>query len=165
MCIRDRYTIGVVIQNTRESKKVYGADVAGTVFKRIADHLYKRFLNTPLESVPMSNDTIKYFASGKIFDFQNIFNFMEIPFKDSATNGTWRKMSVQQQYAGLSAEQRVVDKKNTPNVEGLGLKDALEILESSGFRVVVSGRGKVATQSYAAGKPFLKGQQILLILN
>lgn len=162
---KPKYTIGVVIQNTRESKKVYGADVAGTVFKRIADHLYKRYLNTPLESVPMSNDTLKHFASGKVFDFQNIFNFMEIPFKDSATNGTWRKMSVQQQYAGLSAEQRVVDKKNTPNVEGLGLKDALEILESSGFRVVVSGRGKVATQSYAAGKPFLKGQQILLILN
>lgn len=162
---KPKYTIGVVIQNTRESRKIYGADVAGTVFKNIADHLYRRFINTPLESVPESSDSSRYFASGKAFDFQNIFNFMELPVKDSATSGTWRKMSVQQKQAALAADQRDVNKQVTPNVQGMGLKDALEILEGSGFRVLVSGKGKVATQSYAAGKPFLKGQQILLILN
>ena len=38
------YTMAVVIQNSRESKKIYGADVSGTVFKEISDRIYSRFI-------------------------------------------------------------------------------------------------------------------------
>ncbi|MBC7423635.1 MAG: penicillin-binding protein 2, partial [Ferruginibacter sp.] len=41
-----KYTMAVVIQNSNESKLVYGADVSGTVFKEISDRIYGRFLST-----------------------------------------------------------------------------------------------------------------------
>ncbi|HCF62891.1 MAG TPA: hypothetical protein DEU93_00910 [Chitinophagaceae bacterium] len=75
-------------------------------------------------------------------------------------------MSVKQTQAALKAKQQLSAPEGvTPDVTGLGLRDALDILENKGFRVSVSGKGRVATQSFAAGKPYRSGQQILLILN
>ena len=163
---KPKYTIGVVIQNTRESRYIYGADVAGRVFKNIADHLYKRFLNPPLEEVPVRTDTLHYSASGHFTDFADIFKYMKIHYTDSVANGNWRQVSVKQTQAALKAQQQLSAPAGvTPDVTGLGLRDALDILENKGFRVSVSGKGRVATQSFAAGKSYRSGQQILLILN
>jgi len=55
--------------------------------------------------------------------------------------------------------------KNTvPNVSGMGLKDALLVLEAAGLKVTVSGMGKVLNQSVPAGNRIIKGQNIHLQL-
>jgi len=51
-----------------------------------------------------------------------------------------------------------------PNVIGMGLKDALYLLESSGLLVRVTGKGSVTRQSIGAGTPVRKGQQIVIEL-
>lgn len=53
----------------------------------------------------------------------------------------------------------------TPNVVGMGLKDAVYLLENMGLKVTATGRGKVLNQSLAAGTNFRKTQNIALILN
>ncbi|MGF2413680.1 MAG: PASTA domain-containing protein, partial [Ferruginibacter sp.] len=53
----------------------------------------------------------------------------------------------------------------TPNVVGMGLKDAVYLLENSGLKVAATGRGRVMNQSVTAGTNFKKGQIISLILN
>ncbi len=53
----------------------------------------------------------------------------------------------------------------TPDVTGMGLKDAVYLLENKGLLVEVQGRGKVQNQSLAAGTGFKKGQKISLLLN
>ena len=52
-----------------------------------------------------------------------------------------------------------------PTLVGMGLKDAVNLLENSGFVVTVTGRGKVVSQSLAAGTQITKGQHISIILN
>ena len=52
----------------------------------------------------------------------------------------------------------------TPNVTGMGAKDAVYLLESRGLKVRLHGRGKVKSQSYAAGKEIVKGSECVLIL-
>ena len=52
----------------------------------------------------------------------------------------------------------------TPNVVGMGAKDAVYLLESRGLRVKLHGRGKVKKQSYPAGKKILKGCECVLTL-
>ncbi len=47
-----------------------------------------------------------------------------------------------------------------PDVNGMGLRDALYILENSGLHVTVSGNGKVVAQSLQAGNKITKGQRI-----
>ena len=51
-----------------------------------------------------------------------------------------------------------------PNVVGMGLKDALYILESRGLRVHFSGRGTVRTQSIAVGRKIVEGESVTITL-
>ena len=53
---------------------------------------------------------------------------------------------------------------HVPDVEGMGIKDALYCLENNGFRCRYSGIGHVARQIPAAGTELKKGQIIELIL-
>ncbi len=53
----------------------------------------------------------------------------------------------------------------TPNVVGMGLKDAVYLLENLGLKVIVTGKGRVMNQSIVAGTIFKKAQNISLILN
>ena len=52
-----------------------------------------------------------------------------------------------------------------PNVEGMGLKDALPLLENNNMIVIVKGKGKVKKQSIPAGRPCKKGSEIILELS
>jgi cell division protein FtsI (penicillin-binding protein 3) len=52
-----------------------------------------------------------------------------------------------------------------PDVTGMGLRDALLLLENYGISVQASGRGKVISQSLEAGSRINPGSQIQLTLN
>jgi cell division protein FtsI (penicillin-binding protein 3) len=47
----------------------------------------------------------------------------------------------------------------------MGLKDAVYIAETAGLKVQVNGKGKVVSQSVAAGSQMMPGQPIILELN
>jgi len=52
-----------------------------------------------------------------------------------------------------------------PDVRGMGLKDALYLLENLGLKVMMKGRGKVQTQSIVAGTPLTKGTPVTIELD
>ena len=163
---KPQYTMAVVIQNSKESKKYYGAEVSGTVFKEISDRIYARFIaNKNMKHVP-ANDSALYSSTGMKNDLNAIFSFMHIDYKDSAKGGYWRTMQLQKNAASLQQPMYAEEsKKITPDVVGMGLKDAVYLLENKGFQVLISGRGKVVNQSMIAGTTFNKGQKISLLLN
>ena len=160
------YTMAVVIQNSSESKLIYGADVSGRVFKEISDHIYDHYLSSASLNIPINTDTTLYKYYGIKNDLQSIFSYLNMTSVDSAVSGYWRAMQLQNNRAALNAplynETRYPV---TPNVTGMGLKDAVYLLENKGFKTVVSGRGRVINQSIAAGTSFTKGQKISLVLN
>jgi cell division protein FtsI (penicillin-binding protein 3) len=51
-----------------------------------------------------------------------------------------------------------------PNVKGMGMKDALFLLENMGLKVSVKGKGKIIAQSVAPGMPLAKGITVMLEL-
>jgi cell division protein FtsI (penicillin-binding protein 3) len=51
-----------------------------------------------------------------------------------------------------------------PNVIGMGLSDAIYLLESFGLVVQPVGRGKVGKQSIKAGQKLERGQKIIIEL-
>jgi cell division protein FtsI (penicillin-binding protein 3) len=51
-----------------------------------------------------------------------------------------------------------------PNVQGMGLRDALFILENRGLRVQVVGAGMVKRQSLRPGERYQRGNTIILEL-
>ncbi len=69
---------------------------------------------------------------------------------------------------GVAAVDRIVVKdQNTggvPNVVGLGLRQAVEILEKNGFEVKVEGAGYVASQIPESGTALKRGKQVTIKL-
>ena len=162
-----KYTIAVVIQNSKESKLVFGADVSGTVFKEISDKIYGRFLSSKQFTATNNTDSTQYIFYGIKDDLAAVFNFLKMPFADTPVKGNWRQANMKNNYSFLNAPlySSASSGSVTPNVVGMGLKDAVYLLENSGFKVAAAGRGKVMNQSLAAGTNFKKGQTISLILN
>lgn len=65
----------------------------------------------------------------------------------------------------VNVETASVTRGRVPNVSGMGLIDAMYMLESAGLKVNVSGRGRVVNQSIPAGNTCQKGQTISIVLN
>ncbi|RYY49773.1 MAG: PASTA domain-containing protein, partial [Chitinophagaceae bacterium] len=161
-----KYSIAVVIQNTRESKKIYGADVSGVVFKEIADKIYGRFIGSTNFGKASTTDSLAYNSLGMKNDLHSIFSFMNISYKDSAQGGYWRMAQLQNNRAAMNLPAYTsAQGKQMPSVVGMGLKDAIYLLENKGLAVEVKGRGRVVDQSLSAGLAFNKGQKVQLLLN
>lgn len=167
-----KYTMAVVIQNSNESKLIYGADVSGRVFKEISDRIYNHYLSKASLDLPKTPDTLAYNYYGNRNDMQSIFKYLDMTSIDSSNSGYWRTLKMQ--YNAAMLKMQVTDSTKityitsdniTPNVSGMGLKDAVYLLENKGFVTSVSGRGRVINQSIAPGQLFKKGQRIALVLN
>ena len=160
------YSIAVVIQNSSESKHVYGASVSGPVFKEIADKLYAtRIANKPFNSAQLLPDNYVYQFSGLKKDLNNILDVFNYNKTDSAASAKWRTTFLQDGNAKLLADPVSAAADKVPDVSGMGLKDAVYLLENMGLKVSASGRGKVVYQSIAQNTDFKKGESIKIQLN
>ena len=164
---KPKYTIAVVIQNSKESKLIYGADVSGTVFKEISDKIYGRFLNTRTYAASNKVDSLLYNYYGLKNDWNSIFGLLKLPYTDLPAAGYWRQLQMKKDSRVLNTPLDSMSRSDsvTPNVVGMGLKDAVYLLETKEMKVIASGRGRVVNQSIIAGTKFKKGQNISLILN
>ena len=160
------YTIAIVIQNSAQSKLIYGADVSGKVFKEISDKIYARYLSHQKFKRSLTPDTLQYRYYGMKNELNSIFSQLNLPFVDSAIGGYWRTMQMKDNAAvfnlpeSASAAALVI-----PSVVGMGLKDAVYLMENKGLKVMATGRGRVFSQSIEAGTSFIKGQTVTLFLN
>jgi cell division protein FtsI (penicillin-binding protein 3) len=162
-----KYTIAVVIQNSNESKLAYGGVVSGPVFREVADKIYASNLtNQPFYKAPEVRDSSNYNYFGLKKDINNILSVLKIPYLDSAAAGYWRSLNMHNNTATLNAENNASPQSAImPRVVGLGLKDAVYMLENYGLKVNAGGKGKVIYQSLQAGTNFTKGQTINIQLN
>jgi cell division protein FtsI (penicillin-binding protein 3) len=161
-----KYTMAVVIQNTNKSKRYTGADVSGTVFKNISDKIFNRFLNKPAGNAVVVKDSIPQNYIGMKSQLKTILANINVQVTDTAADASWNHATIQSQSAGLSKADNLLAAANQiPDLTGLGLKDALFIIENKGAIGVVKGRGRVVEQSLVAGSIIQKGQKILLTLN
>ena len=161
-----KYSIAVVIQNGSESRLAYGGVVSGPVFKEVADKLYAFKISEEKVGryvhVPDSN-FYRFFGLNK--DLNKIMNVFNYPVKEQSDPDKWSSTVLKDGVASFIADNVSTNKKVIPDVTGLGLKDAIYLLENMGLKVLASGRGKVVSQSILENSGFSKGQLIKLELN
>ena len=161
-----QYSIAVVI-NAPSNGVYYGSAVAGPVFKEIADNIFSTNLNI---HPSIENDTVTYNATmpivktGSSSDLKYLFNNLKIPFINNE-EGTWLQQVSSEKVVELISSNKSVVAGVVPDVKGMGLRDAIYLLESSGLQVRVDGIGVVKNQSLPAGTKILKGQLITITLN
>lgn len=161
-----KYSVAVVIQNGSQSRLAYGGVVAGPIFKGIADRLYayKVADETPYKFQQLPDSSMYKFFGMKA-DLNTIMAALKYPEKDNGGNGMWRTSFLQGGQAHLVEHSPTAAATIVPDVMGLGMKDALYILENKGLVVKAKGKGKVIYQSLAQNSSFSKGQTIQILLN
>ena len=146
-----------------------GGGMSGVVFHHISEGVMARNLKLKVED---AHDTtsilIPDVKNGDILEANYVLGHLDIKTNQSwggsyaNGNPVWGKAERQ---SGLVALQQVqVDKHIAPNVIGMGAKDAVYLLEGMGLKVKLHGRGKVKSQSYAAGKSVTQGSECILYL-
>jgi cell division protein FtsI (penicillin-binding protein 3) len=143
----------IVVVNAPSRFVYYGNLVAGPVFREIANKVYATSLDMH-EAInrgwPSLAD-IPYTKSGNTEELEDALDYLDIPNKSIIRDSEWALASIENEKVKLSPRQ--VIKNLVPNVVGMGLKDALFLMEDSGIRVNVSGRGTVRYQSVSPGTP------------
>jgi cell division protein FtsI (penicillin-binding protein 3) len=155
-----KYTCIVVI-NSPSNQEYYASQVAGPVFKEIADKLYA----TSLSIQPTINPgkvmvDIPYSKTGFKKDLDYIFDELNISLKDNNIHSNW--VSTSKTDKQVIYTDRAIMKNLVPNVVDMGLRDALFLLENAGLKVMVKGCGKVVSQSISAGALVHAGDTIIL---
>ncbi len=88
---------------------------------------------------------------------------LQMPYADSSRNKKWAGVYRENNQPVVKAKNE--DAKQVPDVKGMGLKDALYLLECRDIRVATRGTGKVRQQSIPAGTIVSKNQKLILDLN
>jgi cell division protein FtsI (penicillin-binding protein 3) len=164
-----RYTCIVVIKNKAFAKKYLGAQVAGPVFREVADKLMSMEAVTP-DSIRLSSytnllkkDSTAYYYAGSSEAIKNVFTTLHLSYTDSSRDKKW--VSVYRENNQPIVKAKNEEKNQVPDVKGMGLKDALFLLESRDMKVVTRGAGKVKQQSILPGTVVSKNQKLILDLN
>lgn len=160
------YTCIVVVDNPSTSVGYYGNVVSGNVFREIADKIYSMASLMQHDDTEMEIDkTLPVSQNGMKQDFLTIYDNLGIDVADEAGNAEWVITSRDKEGKEFELKARNVDFSVIPNVKGMGLRDALYLLENSGLKVGVSGTGTVSRQSLEPGQRVRKGSYIGIVLD
>jgi len=155
----------IVVINAPSRNVYYGNLVAGPIFKEVADKVYANSLemhNELQEQKFRANSAIPYSKHGSKLDAEKIFAQLGISVKSKAQDADWVVTSTQKDAVTIAP--RIIKENLVPNVVGMGLRDAIYLLENQGLRVKIEGSGMVKTQSIEAGSRILEGQEIQIEL-
>ena len=153
-----KYSCIVVVHDPRGGS-YYGSTVAAPVFKRLADHLHatQLYSPTPIQDEMLAESLMPISKNGHHGDLSETFRALNIPMETS-TQASWITTSTKHDYVEFG--EREVQIGVVPEVRGMGLQDALFLLENAGLKVKVKGHGSVKQQSLTAGQALRNGQTI-----
>lgn len=157
----------------------YGASLSGPVFRAVADRVYAanpswhETVGVGDEKIVMSANDIK---NGQWPATKRVMGKLSLPVKTEGDIGEWARITQSEgnvaagNTAGadseggkpkeLTAGTISMEENMVPDVTGMGLKDAIYLLESKGLTVAFSGKGAVKKQSVSAGTPVKKGEVV-----
>jgi len=159
-----RYSCIVVINNPKENGH-YGGSVAAPIFKELADKVYASDMSIHKalrqSGVAVSLPKVK---QGHVEDANNVLANFDI--NRIVTDEQWMVATTTNTEVSLEVRkiERDLRNGNMPDLRGMGIQDAIYLLESYGLVVEITGSGSVQSQSISKGDKFFKGSLIKLEL-
>lgn len=157
------YSCIVVIRKPRNGYPSGGL-MAGGVFKQIAEEINARLFHTLLDEVHKDsiNPIIPKVKNGHADYTLYALDELKIPCKNHSEN-EWVLTNISENKVNIK-DLKLIENL-VPNVEGMGARDAVFLLENAGLKVNLSGKGIVKNQSIPPGERIKKGQTIKILLN
>ena len=156
----------IVLISEPKSFGQYGAEVALPVFREIADQIFatKLELQTPINIGPkpeLVKNQLPDYHIGDRKEMEYLLKTFDIKYQGDPESPM---VLLRAESDTLSLLPYTLSKKRIPNVVGMGLQDALFVLENLGLRVEISSScGRVIQQSVKPGTP-VRGQTLYLRL-
>ena len=155
----------IVVIHKPDAGEIYGADVAGPVFREISDRVmameFREVAGIQSDSLRINKGT--YYSVGYRDDLIAIHRYMEIN-QDVDGDSDYAVTLPHERSDYVSVKSRKVPGRGVvPDLKNMGLRDAIYLLEKNGMKVKARGYGKVIKQSIQPGAKAL-GQEIEIIL-
>lgn len=159
-----KYTAIVLIKNPKGWRQ-YGNNVAGPVFKEIADNIYSRDIN--LHMAMEKKKVLEYgvfpvIQAGKQDELTMLCNELGVS-NHTKTDEDW--IRAVRNGNSVLWDKNTPAKDQVPNVKGMTFRDAIFLLEQSGLHVEYNGKGRVVNQSLTPGSKVSKGKTIHISLS
>lgn len=156
----------IVVVNGPSNDVYYGNQVAGPVFKEIADKVYAQRFDLHREPEPTPNQMavhVPVSMSGHASELKSIFEAFDVPVVDESEGYDW--VTTATRTGDVVLARRSMPEGRVPNVVGMGLRDGLFLLEEAGLKVSIEGAGMIKSQSIAPGTAAGKGKTIKIQLS
>lgn len=152
----------MVVVNAPSEDVYYGNLVAGPIFREIADKVYANSLDIQRPIAEKNgelpkDERVAPSLHGSREDLKAIMESLELPY-ENAGDSEWAVALRRDERTRLDT--RKVSRKEVPNVEGMGLRDALYLLENLGLKVDVEGGGRIVKQSVEPGTSLKEVERI-----
>jgi len=149
-----RYTMVVVLYSHKTQGNFYGGTWAAPVFKQIADKIYGASNDwyDPIIRDKNSGNIRPPLLAGNDYYARDILNIL------SGNKPSYAPASLSNWISNLPEEASV------PDVTGMGLRDAIYLLERKGLKVTITGMGEVVAQYPAPGTPLQEVKSVEVTL-
>ena len=156
-----KYSMIVVINDPKGA--YYAAQVAGPVFREIADRIYASDVSmyTPVTERLAGNTIYPEAKAGESKAIKQVYHAFGIKSLYASNSAYFNTIDTNN---GVTYQDLAVQEGVMPNVTGMGLRDALYLIGNAGLKPTVSGHGKVVSQSIPAGTSVGKGLSVQLEL-
>ena len=159
----------IVVVNAPSEGVYYGNAVAGPIFKEIADKVYSALFDIHNEVSASTTAEIKtpFIKDGTRKDIETVVTELNLAANTKSSSSEYVNVVMQKDSTAVLKDDNInqlLTGKVMPNVLGMGLKDAIYLLENAGLKVKVVGSGTIRKQSIPTGTKFSKGTELILEL-
>lgn len=160
-----KYSV-IVMFNSPRGGAYYGGSVAGPVFKEIAEKIYaSQVPNTNEEYYDDGEEGIKFpdIKKGNTKDIIRIADKLDLKNISGVPETKLATIQIENDQIFL-VDNEIIDG-IVPDVRGMGISNAVFLLENLGLIVNISGAGKVKSQSLSPGTKCKQGQMVSITLS
>ncbi|MEM1358473.1 MAG: penicillin-binding transpeptidase domain-containing protein [Bacteroidota bacterium] len=162
---KPKYSVIVVIYNPSRGG-YYGGEVAGPVFREIADNIYNSMIEVhePLNQGPrpvLYANQLPNRDAGYLQEIEEILDYVNVDL-DSLPDSELAVVLADEEEVDVRAWNPLTQR--FPNVRGMRLRDAVYVLENEGYVVHPQGVGRVVDQKWHLDGRGQKGKDVTLVL-
>jgi cell division protein FtsI (penicillin-binding protein 3) len=155
----------IVVVNAPKAGIYTGGAVAGPVFKEIADKVYSTNISLHASLKKVEKPHMPKVKNGNSEDIRYVLNKLSISNHQVTGDAETEWVKTAGDVQSIDLKEMSTNKAWVPDVTGMGLKDAIYLLENRGLKVRVEGYGAVVYQSISPGTTISKGSIIVIRLN
>jgi cell division protein FtsI (penicillin-binding protein 3) len=158
-----KYSCIVAFKTIDTPVKLYGGVIAAPVFKEIAESVYAHSLawNLPVKQKTEPLEA-PYVKSGRHDKMRRVLNVLQIPILGENEAVPW--VSARPDGHEVAVQEKPMIQNLVPDVNNMGLRDAIYLLENAGLRVIFSGKGTVKAQNPMPGTACKRGDEVRLTM-